>query len=195
MTDIRNARILILATDGFEQLELQVPLEGLRKAGAAVEIAAPEKTREPGQIRGWRGDQPKEEWGDAFKVDRKLADAKVEDYDALVLPGGVINPDKLRLDRQAVDFVRAFVASGKIVAAICHAPWLLVEAGAVRGRRVTSFWSIRTDVVNAGGNWIEAEVVTDQGLITSRSPKDLPAFVAKIVEEIGEGRHAARSAA
>jgi len=195
MTDIRQSRVLILATDGFEQVELQVPLESLRKSGVTVEITAPDKTREAGKIRGWRGDQPKEEWGDEFPVDRRLNQVKVEDYDALVLPGGVINPDKLRVESKAVDLVKAFLASSKIVAAICHGPWMLVEAGAVRGRRVTSFASIKTDLQNAGGNWRDEEVVADQGIITSRSPKDLPAFVAKIIEEIGEGRHAARAAA
>ncbi|MBV9635475.1 MAG: type 1 glutamine amidotransferase, partial [Methylobacteriaceae bacterium] len=135
------------------------------------------------------------EWGDNVTVDRKISEIKVEDYDALVLPGGVINPDKLRLEPKAVEVVKRFVETGRIVAAICHGPWLLVEAGAVRGRNLTSYWSIRTDVQNAGGQWSDEEVVTDKGIITSRSPKDLPAFVAKIIEEISEGRHQQRSAA
>ncbi|MBV9218213.1 MAG: type 1 glutamine amidotransferase [Methylobacteriaceae bacterium] len=195
MTDIRKARILIMVTDGFEQRELDVPLSELRKAGAKVEVAAPDKTREPGKIRGWKGESDKAEWGDNVTVDRKISEIKVEDYDALVLPGGVINPDKLRLEPKAVEVVKRFVESGRIVAAICHGPWLLVEAGVVRGRNLTSYWSIRTDVQNAGGQWSDEEVVTDKGIITSRSPKDLPAFVAKIIEEISEGRHQQRSAA
>lgn len=181
MPKIAEARIAILATDGYERSELRKPLEALRAKGAEVHVVAPEA----GEIRSWDD----KDWGDSVPVDRPLSDARVEDYDALVLPGGQINPDVLRTKPEAVDLVRAFVDSGKTVAAICHGPWLLVEADAVRGRAVTSYPSIRTDVVNAGGEWSDAEVVVDQGIVTSRNPSDLPAFVAKIVEEIEEGRH------
>lgn len=191
MTAITEARILILATDGYEQSELMVPLQELRQAGAKVEVAAPEKTRQPGQITGW----DKTDWGQSVPVDRKLAEVKAEDYDALVLPGGVINPDNLRVEPQAVALVRDFAAKGKVVAAICHGPWLLVEAGLAKGRKMTSYASIRTDVQNAGATWLDQAVVTDQGIVTSRSPDDLKPFVAKIVEEVKEGSHGARRAA
>ena len=184
MTDIAKARVAILATDGYERSELREPLEQLRAKGATVEVVSPKR----GEIRSW----DKDDWGDSVPVDRSIAEAKVEDYDALVLPGGQINPDKLRLEDAAVAFVRAFAKSGKPVAAICHGPWLLVEAGVVRDRDVTSYRSIRTDIVNAGGKWQDSEVVTDEGIVTSRNPDDLPAFIAKIVEEIGEGRHERR---
>jgi protease I len=190
MTDITKARILILATDGFEQSELEVPQKELAARGAKVTVAAPEKTREPGKIRGW----DERDWGRTVAVDLPLSQVKADDYDALVLPGGVINPDKLRGEPKAIETIKAFAASGKVIAAICHAPWLLVEADLVRGRDVTSVGSIRTDVTNAGGRWVDREVVTDEGIITSRTPKDLPAFVAKIVEEIGEGRHQRQAA-
>jgi protease I len=187
MPSIREARILIVATDGFEQLELTVPRDELRKAGARVEIASPK-----GQpIRGWNFT----DWGETVPSDLKIADAKPEDYAALVLPGGVINPDKLRVDESAMKIVRAFLQSGKVVAAICHAPWLLVQADAVRGLDITSYKSIRKDVENAGGKWVDKEVVVDHGIVTSRSPDDLKAFVPKIIEEIEEGRRERRSAA
>jgi protease I len=186
MPKIAESRIAILATDGYERSELREPLEKLRARGATVEVVAPKA----GEIRSWHN----KDWGDSVPVDRTLADASPEDYDALVLPGGQINPDLLRLEQAAVDFVRRFAASGKPVAAICHGPWLLVEADVVRGRDVTSYRSIRTDVVNAGGHWQDREVVVDEGIVTSRKPDDLPAFIAKIVEEVEEGRHA-RSAA
>jgi protease I len=195
MTEIRQARILILATDGFEQSELLLPLEQLRAKGATVDVVAPEKTREPGVIVAWDGAAEPEDWGQKVKVDRKLSEVQEQDYDALVLPGGVINPDQLRVNTAAVELVKRFAASGKVVAAVCHGPWLLVEAGLAKGRRMTSFTSIRTDVQNAGATWLDEEVVTDQGIITSRSPKDLDAFVAKIVEEVQEGKHGHRSAA
>ena len=142
---------------------------------------------EAGAIKGWKDGN----WGDAEQVDRTVADAKAEDYDALLLPGGVMNPDKLRMDTDAVAFVRAFFDQHKPVAAICHGPWLLAEAGVLRGRKLTSYPSIRTDLTNAGAEWVDEEVVVDNGLITSRSPKDLPAFNAKMVEEIAEGVHQA----
>jgi protease I len=181
MTRINEARIAILATDGYERSELRRPLEELRARGATVEVVSPED----GEIRSW--DQ--KDWGDSVSVDRALAEARVDDYDALVLPGGQINPDVLRADAAAVSFVRDFVASGKPVAAICHGPWLLVEAAALRGREATSYASIRTDLENAGALWRDAEVVVDQGIVTSRKPGDLSAFIDKIVEEVEEGRH------
>lgn len=186
MTEITNAKILIVATHGFEQSELMVPRDDLRAQGAVVHVASLD-----GQpIRGWN----EKDWGETVPADLRIADAKVEDYEGLVLPGGQINPDLLRVDAAAMQLIRGFIASGKTVAAICHAPWLLIEAGAVKGRKVTSFKSIRTDVENAGGAWQDAPVVTDSGIITSRNPGDLKPFVAKIVEEIREGVHRRRAA-
>lgn len=186
MPSIKQARILILATDGYERSELRVPLEELKKRGAAVAIASLEKR----PIKSWY----KKDWGDTVDVDLTVADVSTTAFDALVLPGGQINPDLLRKDDTAMRVVRDFLASGKVVAAICHAPWLLVEADALRGRKATSYPSIRTDVINAGAEWRDEKVVADQGIITSRSPEDLDAFVAKIVEEIEEGRHERRAA-
>lgn len=185
MTEISKARVLILATDGFEQSELEVPMKELRDRGATVHVAAPAKTLRTGEIMGWKG----ADWGRAVPVDTTLDAVDASSYDALVLPGGVINPDKLRVEPKAIETIKGFVRDGRIVAAICHGPWLLAEAGAAEGRQMTSYKSIRTDIENAGAEWIDKEVVTDEGIITSRSPEDLPAFVAKIVEEIGEGRH------
>ena len=181
MPSINSARVLILATDGYERSELRVPYEELQRRGATVKIASIKE----GSIKSW----DKTDWGDSVEPDLAARQVKVDDYDALVLPGGQINPDTLRRDEQALRVVREFVASGKVVAAICHAPWLLVEVDALRGRKVTSYWSIKTDVKNAGANWTDEKVVTDQGIITSRSPDDLEAFVDKIVEEVQEGRH------
>jgi protease I len=180
-TSLNSKRVAILATNGFEESELREPREALLKAGAFVDLIS----LEAGAIKGWKdGD-----WGDTEQVDRTVADAKVEDYAALLLPGGVMNPDKLRTDPDAVAFVRAFFDQGKPVAAICHGGWLLAEACVLRGRKVTSYPSIRTDLINAGAEWVDEEVVVDNGLITSRSPEDLPAFNAKLVEEIAEGVH------
>jgi len=181
MTRISKARIAILATDGYERSELMEPLEGLKAEGAEVEILS----IKPGSIKSW----DKTDWGDSVDVDREVSEASVGDYDALVIPGGQINPDLLRLRPEAVKFVRQFAESGKPLAAICHGPWLLVEADVVRGHDVTSYPSIRTDVTNAGGKWQDSEVVVDEAIITSRSPDDLPAFIGKIVEEVEEGRH------
>jgi protease I len=187
MPSIRNARILILAADGFEQAELMVPRDELRKSGARVDVASPDGR----PIRGWQT----KDWGDTAEADLAIPDVKTDDYQALVLPGGQINPDILRINPDAMKIVRAFIDSGKPVAAICHGPWLLVEADAVRGRTLTSYKSIRTDVKNAGGNWVDEAVVVDDGIITSRSPDDLDAFVSKIVEEIEERGHGRRKVA
>lgn len=163
-----NKRIAILATDGFEQSELVQPRDALKQAGFHVDVVSPK----PGSIRGWKD----KDWGDTVPVDVALADARVEDYDALVLPGGQINPDILRMDADAVALVKAFDAAGKPLAAICHGPWLLVEAGVAKGRKVTSWPSVRTDLRNAGATWSDEEVVVDGQLITSRKPQDIPAF-------------------
>ncbi|MGV1871638.1 MULTISPECIES: type 1 glutamine amidotransferase domain-containing protein [Agrobacterium] len=186
MTAINAAKIVILATDGYERSELRVPYDQLKAKGADVKIASIEN----GEIKSW----DEKNWGDAISVDLLAKDVRVEDFDALVLPGGQINPDVLRADESAMRVVKDFVASGKVVAAICHAPWLLVEADAVKGRQITSYGSIKTDVKNAGGIWKDEEVVCDKGIVTSRSPDDLDAFVAKIVEEVEEGRHDRRAA-
>lgn len=191
MPAIDKARILILATDGFEETELTVPQATLGRAGASVQVAAPKSRRKPESIRGW----DRTDWGQSVRVDLDLESVDPARYDALVLPGGQINPDKLRLEPKALEVIRAFLTSGKVVAAICHAPWLLIETGAAQGRRLTSFKSIRTDVVNAGGEWLDEEVVCDGGIVTSRNPGDLDAFCARIVEEIEEGAHAPRQLA
>ncbi|SMD19614.1 type 1 glutamine amidotransferase domain-containing protein [Rhizobium sp. RU36D] len=186
MPSIKSARVLFLATDGYERSELRVPLEKLQQHGATATIAS--LKAEP--IKSW----DEKNWGDTLDVDILVDEARVEDFDALVIPGGQINPDLLRNDPRAVKLVRDFVASGKVVAAICHGPWLLVEADALKGRKATSFGSIKTDLKNAGADWRDEAVVTDKGIVTSRSPADLEPFVAKIVEEIEEGRHERRAA-
>lgn len=187
MTDIKQSHILIIATDGFEQSELEYPRDHLRQAGARVDVATPDGKA----IKGWQHT----DWGREAEADLKIADAKPDDCQALVIPGGVMNPDKLRVDEDAMGVVKAFLSAGKIVAAVCHGPWLLVQADALKGRRATSYPSIRKDVENAGAHWVDEEVVVDNGIVTSRKPDDLKAFTAKIVEEIAEGRHQRRAAA
>jgi protease I len=177
--DLTGKKVAILATDGFEQDELLSPLEALKNANAEVCVVSPKEEK----IKGWKYT----DWGTTVKVDLPLDEAQVEDFDALMLPGGVINPDHLRREPAAVNFVRQFIQSGKPVAAICHGPQLLIEADVVRGRKLTSFASIKTDLKNAGANWVDEEVVVDNGLVTSRSPDDLGAFNAKMIEEFAEG--------
>lgn len=182
MPMIGQAKIMILATNGFEQSELEVPLKTLRAAGAAVDVVS----LEGGEIAGW----DKKDWGAAVKVDKNIDQVKPQDYDALVLPGGQINPDLLRVEKNVVDFVKAFHDTGKPLAAICHAPWLLIEAGLVKGRRATSYKSIVTDMKNAGALWEDSETVVDGNLITARNPGDLDSFCKAVVEAVEvSGRH------
>jgi protease I len=179
-------RILILATTGFEQSELEVPRDKLKSAGATVDIVSPEQ----GEIKGW----DKKDWGRPVKVDKALGGVKADDYDAIVLPGGQINPDLLRVNKDALALIKSFYDAGKTVAAVCHAPWLLVETGIAKGRKMTSYHSMKTDVMNAGAKWEDAPVVTDNGVVTSRNPGDLEAFSAKIIEEVREGTHQRQAA-
>lgn len=178
-TQLSGKRIAILVAEGFEQVELTGPKEALEKAGAQTEIVSPAGK----SVRAW--DETK--WGKTFSVDVPLKKARAGDYDALVLPGGVINPDKLRMDKKAVEFVRAFFEQGKPVAAICHGPWTLIEAEVVAGRRLTSWPSLQTDLLNAGAEWVDEPVVVDDGLVTSRKPADIPAFSRKMLEQFSEG--------
>jgi protease I len=180
-TKLNGKKIAILVADGFEQVELTSPKEALEKAGAQTEIISPsDKT-----VKGWE----ETKWGKALRVDVPLKKAKPDDYDGLVLPGGIMNPDKLRQNEQALEFVRAFFDARKPVAAICHGPWTLIDAGVIKGRKVTSYHSIQTDLRNAGAEWVDEPVVVDNGLVTSRKPGDLPAFNRKMIEEFSEGIH------
>jgi protease I len=181
MGKLDGKRIAILATDGVEQVELTEPLEAVRAEGADVDLISLKK----GEFQGFNHLDK----GDTFTADKAVKDASADDYDGLVLPGGVANPDFLRSDRDAVRFVRSFVEDKKPVGAICHGPWTLVEADVIKGRTLTSWPSLQTDIRNAGATWVDEEVHVDQGLVTSRKPDDLPAFNAKVVEEVAEGRH------
>jgi protease I len=180
MPDLTGKRIAILCTEGVEQSELVEPRAALDEAGALTEVVSPKD-----KFRTWK----MSDWGFEYPADRGLDTANPADFDALVLPGGTMNPDKLRLEPKAAEFVRGFVENGKPVAAICHGPWMLVETGAVRGRTLTSWPSLRTDIRNAGGTWVDQEVVVDNGLVTSRKPDDLPGFNRKMIEEFAEGEH------
>ena len=185
--DLQGKKIAILATNGFEQSELEVPRDRLKGAGATVDVIS----LAPGEIKGW----DHKDWGRPVKVDKTIDQVSAQDYDALVLPGGQINPDLLRVEPKVLTFIKDIFNAKKILAAVCHAPWLLIETGIARGRKMTSYKSIKTDVVNAGAKWEDQQVVVDEGVITSRNPGDLEAFSAKIIEEIMEGRHVKRSAA
>jgi protease I len=187
LMDLKGRKIAILATHGFEQSELEVPRDRLKTAGASVDIIS----LEPGEIKGW----DMKDWGRPVKVDKTLDQVSESEYDSIVLPGGQINPDLLRIEPKALKFIKDFFNAKKIVAAICHAPWLLIETGIAKGRKMTSYKSIKTDVKNAGAKWEDSPVVVDQGVITSRNPGDLEAFSAKIIEEVKEGKHTQRSAA
>lgn len=182
---LQDKTVAILATDGVEQVELTEPRKAVEEAGATVRLLSIKE----GEIQGMNHDKP----GDKLTVDGLVADASVEEYDALILPGGVQNPDTLRMDEKAVAFVRDFARSGKPIGVICHGPWVMIEADVVRGRRMTSWPSVRTDLRNAGAEVVDEEVVTDKGLVSSRKPDDLPAFCRKIVEEFAEGRHPPRA--
>lgn len=180
-TELEGVRVAILSADGFEQSELFEPKKALEKAGAEVQIISLKK----GKITGW----DKKDWGKSIEVDEVVSAVSPDDFDALMLPGGVINPDKLRSNEEAVEFVEGFFEAGKPIAAICHGPQTLIETGYLEGRKMTSYKSIKTDLINAGAKWVDKEVVCDQGLVTSRQPDDIPAFNKKMIEEFAEGPH------
>lgn len=181
MGTLSERKIAILTEDGFEEVELTSPKQALLQAGATVHIVSPKR----GSVRAKEGD----EWKGEYPVDKNLSEISANDYDGLLLPGGVVNPDKLRTNEEALSFVKDFFNAGKPVAAICHGPQILIDAEVVEGRKVTSVAAIRRDLINAGAQWEDSEVVTDEGLVTSRTPQDLPAFNSKIVEEFAEGKH------
>lgn len=181
MDALRGKKVAILATDGFEQVELTEPKKALESAGATTYVISPRS----GEIKGWKS----KEWGDKVKVDKTLDEARASDYDALLLPGGLMNPDHLRMEPKAVQFVKDFVQSGKPVGAICHGPWTLVEAGVVRGKKMTSWPSIKTDLKNAGANWVDEKVVIDGQFVTSRKPDDIPDFSKTLIEQIALDQH------
>jgi protease I len=182
---LNDRKVAILFTDGVEQVEFTKPRKALLDAGAQVVVVSPKKKK----IKGW----DRTDWGDRFDVDVHLDDADASEYDALVLPGGVLNPDQLRLNEKAVSFVKAFFEQHKPVCAICHGPQILINAGVVDGREMTSYPAIRVDLENAGAKWVDRAVVVDQGLVTSRKPEDLPAFNDRMIEEIAEGAHAGQT--
>lgn len=179
--DLKNKKVAILVADGFEQVEMTQPKQALEQAGAQTFIVSPQRDR----VQGWNHFDK----ADYFSIDVPLDQANPQEYDALLLPGGVANPDQLRMQPKAVQFVKSFFEAGKPVAAICHGPWTLIEAGVVQGRKVTSWPSLKTDLQNAGATWVDQEVVVDQGLVTSRNPQDIPAFNRKAIEEFAEGQH------
>ena len=185
--NLTGKTIAILVDEGFEQVELIKPRKALEKAGAQTRVVSPQD----GEVRGWNF----KKWGKFVAVDVPLDSANPSEFDALLLPGGVMNPDKLRMNTKAVEFVKHFIDSGKPIAAICHAPWTLIEAGGVQGRTITSWPSLKTDLRNAGGNWVDQEVVTDRGLVTSRMPDDIPIFNKKMIEEFAEGAQTERRVA
>lgn len=178
--DLSNVRVAVIATDGFEQVELTEPVEALQQANATVHIIAPE----PGRIRGWNFT----DWGEEIPVDRTVDEASPAEYDALLIPGGVMGPDQLRMNQDVIDFTRKFFTEGKPVFAICHGAQLLVECDVLEGRRMTSYPSVKSDMRNAGAHWVDEEVVVDRGLITSRSPKDMSAFIRQILETLAQVR-------
>lgn len=178
---LTNKKVAILATDGFEQSELFEPKSALEVAGADIDIVS----LKSGEIKAWA----KKDWGKTIEVDKVITDVKAEDYDALMIPGGVINSDKLRGENSVIKFVSDFIAAGKPIAAICHAPWVLVETGMVKSRTLTSWPTLKTDIENAGALWVDREVVTDNGWVTSRKPEDIPAFNKEMIEEFAEGKH------
>jgi protease I len=182
--DIKEKKVAILTENGFEEVELTSPMNALEQAGVTVHIISSQKEK----VKAWDHDH----WSIEMPVDKTLGDANPEDYDMLVLPGGVLNPDTLRLNKQAVSFAQHFLEQAKPLAAICHGPQTLIETGMLDGRTMTSYWSIKTDLINAGVNWVDKEVVVDNGLVTSRSPKDLDAFNKKMIEELAEGPHATK---
>ena len=180
--NIQGKKVAILTENGFEEVELTSPMNALEQAGATVQIISPQKDK----VKAWNHDH----WSIELPVDKNLSDANSEDYDMLLLPGGVLNPDQLRMNKEAVSFAQYFLEQGKPLAAICHGPQTLIETGMLDGRTMTSYPSLKTDLINAGVNWEDKEVVVDNGLVTSRSPKDLEAFNKKVIEELGEGKHA-----
>ncbi len=184
---LENRKVAILVADGFEQIELTDPRKALDDAGAKTQIVSPMK----GEVEGWHHFDK----GDKFTVDVQLGEAKAEDFDALLLPGGVANPDQLRMDDKAVGFIKEFFDAGKPVAVICHGAWPLINAGVVKGRKITSWPSVKLDLINAGAEWVDAECVVDQGLVSSRKPEDIPAFNKKMIEEFAEGKHERQKAA
>jgi protease I len=184
---LSGKRIAALVDNGFEQVELTEPKKAFEKEGARVDVVSPQKQT----VKGWQHTK----WGDDVRVDRQLDSAAAGDYDALFLPGGVMSPDHLRMNPKAVSFVKEFVGAGKPIAAICHGPWTLIDAGGVKDHRMTSWPSLRNDLKNAGAHWVDEQVVVDHGLVTSRKPDDIPAFSAKAIEEFAEGRHEPAAAA